>query len=184
MATILYVDHNEKAQAYIQGTLGQQYNIISATDGPTAIQYCAMIQPDLILIDAALSDIDVPELTLRLKMFMPQTPILTLIDERYPAYHPYPPNRVDGHLTKPLRLQELQQVLQVFLPDPLKVPQLTATSGILEDKLVEQFETQINALSQANKRLASLNAISALIGTSLNLDHLTDQILNQIQKND
>lgn len=179
MATILYVDHNEKAQAYIQETLGQQYNIISATDGPTAIQYCAMIQPDLILIDAGLSDIDVPELTLRLKMFMPQTPILTLIDERYPAYQPDSQDRVDGHLIKPFQLQELQQHLQVFLPDPLKIPPLPAASG---DKLVEQFEAQINALNQANKRLASLNAISALIGTSLNLEHLTDQILSQIQR--
>lgn len=184
MATILYVDHNEEAQAFIQLTLGRQYNVISATDGPTAMQYCAMIQPDLILIDASQPEIDVPELILRLKMFMPQTPLLTLVDELHPSPQPASPQNggVDSYLAKPVSRQELRRVIRSFLPDPLKTPQISPVCGVPEDKLVEQFEAQINAVNQANKRLASLNAISALIGTSLDLDHLTDQILHQIQR--
>ncbi|HXV96894.1 MAG TPA: response regulator, partial [Anaerolineae bacterium] len=83
MATILYVDYDEAAQRLIQAALGKQYNIIIAADGPTAIQYCAMIQPDLILIDLALPDIDGYELVSRLKMFMPQTPILVIGNDNF-----------------------------------------------------------------------------------------------------
>jgi CheY-like chemotaxis protein len=53
MATILHIDHDDITQRFVKATLGHEYNVVSATDGPTAIQYCAMIQPDLILMDLA-----------------------------------------------------------------------------------------------------------------------------------
>ena len=43
MATLLYIDQDEASQQLIQATLGQHYNIITVADGPTAIQYCAIM---------------------------------------------------------------------------------------------------------------------------------------------
>lgn len=182
MATILYIDPDETSHRVIQSALSKQYNLVTATDGPTAIQYCAMIQPDLILMDLALPDIDGPELVSRLKMFMPQTPVLVIGELSQQTVRAQELLRTsDGFLTKPIQIDELMPRIQALLPLSAQLPALP--KALTEDQaVVTQFETQITALNQANQRLASLNAISALIGTSLDVEHLMDEILVQIQK--
>lgn len=180
MATILYVDQDQAAQKLIQNTLGEQYNVIIAADGPTAVQYCAMIQPDLVLIDLALPDIEGHELVSRLKMFMPQTPILVIGDDKLECdrWSNFSSNS-NGFLSKPIQVDELLQSVHVVLPPLAPSPEVTP---LPDDQAVKQFQFQIAALNQANQRLASLNAISALIGTSLDVEHLMDEILAQVQK--
>lgn len=174
MATILYIDPNPAAQPIIQAALGHTHNVVTVTDGSAAIQYCAMIQPNLVLLDTALTDIDVSELSLRLKMFMPQTPIL-VFGQSGGVEQPVVAG-ADGYLSKSISPDDLRERLRPLLPKPASLPQISAKETL------EQFENQILALNQANQRLASLNAISALIGTSLDLEHLTDEVLQQIQK--
>jgi len=184
MATILHIDPDEVVQKFVRSTLGYQYNVMAASDGPTAIQYCAMIQPDLILMELALPEIDGYELTSRLKMFMPQIPIL-ILTARQPNSDQLQTAVADsdGVLTKPIEEDELWHAVQSFLPQPDRLSQFATSSGyFLDGETAEYFGAQIDTLNQANKRLASLTAISALIGTSLDLEHLTDEILNQIQK--
>ncbi|RMF04707.1 MAG: GAF domain-containing protein [Chloroflexi bacterium] len=174
MTTILSIALTDNVEQGVRAALGQKYNLVAVADGSAAIQYCAMIQPDVVLIDSDLADLDLSELTLRLKMFMPHVPILVFVAQ-------LPRQTIgmdsvasaDAYLTKPVNPAQLQDTLQRLLPAP-------DTPG---PRNVEQFENQILALNQANQRLASLNAVSALIGTSLDLDHLTDEILRQIQKN-
>lgn len=160
MATVLHIDQDEAAQISMQSVLGQHYNLVSATDGPTAVQYCAMIQPDLILIDLNATTDSTAELISRLKMFMPQTPILLLADEPLPVGAG--PD-IDELLIKPIAASTLLQRIQSLLPPPDQLP-------------------GIATLNQAYQRLAALNTVSALIGTSLDLEHLTDEILAQIHK--
>ena len=120
MATLLYVDYDKAAQRLIQTTLGKQYNIVIAADGPTAIQYCAMIQPDLILVDLALPDIDGHELVSRLKMFMPQTPILVISNDDFERDKPQDfITNSDGFLTKPIQTDALLQSVHALLPRSL-----------------------------------------------------------------
>jgi GAF domain-containing protein/CheY-like chemotaxis protein len=176
MATILYVDQDEASQHFVQSALGEQYNVITATDGPTAIQYCAIMQPDLVLMDLDLPDVDGYQLASRLKTFMPQTPILVVADSKAQDLV----TTVDGFLTKPIEVEKLRQGVQSLLPPSAKLSEFTPS--ILDDKVLQHFEAQIVGLSRANRRLASINAISALIGTSLDLEHLTDEILAQIHK--
>jgi len=182
MATILYIDQDEAAQKFIQTAMGKKHNMVAAGDGPTAIQYCTIIQPDLVLMETALPDIDGYQLAARLKMFMPHTPILVITDNYFDqgeaqgwvAY-------ADGFLNKPLKARNLRKTIQTHLPPPAKSPEFTSTISP-DDKIVQQFEAQISVLNQANQRLASINSISALIGISLDLEHLTDEILAQIHK--
>lgn len=178
MVTILHVDADEQTQVMVQSALGKSYNIITAADGPTAIQYCAMLQPDLILMNAALPGIAEDELISRLKMFMPQTPILIIANSQNQGR--FPSSKVNGVLTKPLSAAKVAHAVQALLP-PLAKPSEIAAS-LSSKEAVRQLELQIEALNRANKRLASLNAVSALIGTSLDLEHLTDEILAQIHR--
>ena len=195
MTTILHIDPDEAAQELIQSVLGQQYNVVTASDTPTAVQYCAMIQPDLILINSVLPNIDGQGLVARLKMFMPQTPILVITDHQPPpvsdtTYGFDDPHArsfpADNHLIESIDIAGLLPRVQSLVPAPVhpselatlwRDPELPKTQAI-----INRFEAQIAALNRANKRLASLNAVSALIGTSLDLEHLTDEILAQIHK--
>lgn len=177
MANILHIDQDENAQQLIQSWLGEQHNIIGAVDGPTAIQYCAMIQLDIILLNLSLPGLDGSELATRLQMFMPHTPILPIAT---PAQISTLPPDFANVLTRPLTSRKLRTAIQALLPPSAEA--LTQLTTWPKDKATQQFEAQIAALNQANKRLASLNAISALIGTSLDLEHLTDEILAQIDK--
>ncbi|MEW5956236.1 MAG: GAF domain-containing protein [Chloroflexota bacterium] len=184
MATILYVDQDKAGQNFIQSVLGQQYHLLIAADGPTAIQYCAMLQPDLILIDLTSPEIDGPELTLRLKMFMPQTPILVIgkdqasVDNRWRELVV----NADELLLDPIDAADLLHRVQTLVSAPVPLSDFTASLLDGEISKVKQFEDQIAALNRANNRLASLNAVSALVGTSLDLEHLMDEILTQIHK--
>ncbi len=181
MATILYAGHDPQAQKLILNSLEKQHNVLIAADGPTAVQYCAMIQPDLVLIDLALPDINGYELVTRLKLFMPLTPILVIGDVSDGADRPRGiVTTFNGALRKPLQAEELRRSVQALLPASAQLP-AWATS-LSDERAIKQFEAQIAALSQANQRLASLNAISALIGTSLDVEHLMDEILAQVQK--
>jgi GAF domain-containing protein/anti-sigma regulatory factor (Ser/Thr protein kinase) len=140
-----------------------------------------MIQPDLILIDLALPDIDGHELVSRLKLFMPQTPILVIGDNQS-GFDSYPGNVIifNGFLPKPLQTETLQCSVQALLPSSARP--YTWPTSLSDEKALKQFEAQIAALNQANQRLASLNAISALIGSSLDVEHLMDELLLQINK--
>jgi signal transduction histidine kinase/CheY-like chemotaxis protein len=182
MATILYIDQDEAAQKFIHSAMGKKHNMIAAGDGPTAIQYCAIIQPDLVLMEADLPDIDSYQLAARLKMFMPHTPILVITDNYFDQGEAQGwVAHADGFLHKPLKARNLRKAVQTHLPPPAKSPEFTSTLSP-DDKIVQQFEAQISVLNQANQRLASINSISALIGISLDLEHLTDEILAQIHK--
>ncbi len=179
MTTVLFIDPSRSAQKFIQTVLGQTYNVVSVADSPTAIQYCAMIQPDLVLVDFDAANIDLSELTLRLKMFMPQLPILIFGEYVQGRDSDLSLVGIDGVLSKTVAPEIIRQTVQSFLPQPER--SVSVPESLLGNRAaVEQFEEQIAALNQANQRLASLNAISALIGTSLDLEHLTDEILQQI----
>jgi signal transduction histidine kinase len=163
MTTIIHINPNPEMQMQVRQGLAHTYQLVSVNDAPTAIQYAAMIHPIMILIDA-----DVPglsELTLRLKMFMPETPILMFADQSTVV------TGGDDVLYRPFSNYELQHAVQQLLKK--------YASPLPTDHALEH---QITSLSEANQRLASLNTISALIGTSLDMVHLTDEILGQLQK--
>jgi signal transduction histidine kinase/DNA-binding response OmpR family regulator len=176
MTTIFHIDPDPVAQKAIQTALAPEFNVVPIASGSIALQYCAMIQPNLVLIDFALPDIGVAELAQRLKMFMPQTPILAL---SVPAQADATLTEgIDLTLTPPVDPQTLTMHIRALLPPPaLSPPHLAALSTA---EVSARFESQIAALNLANQRLASLNAVGALIGSSLDLNHLTDQVLQQL----
>ncbi|MEM7345598.1 MAG: GAF domain-containing protein, partial [Chloroflexota bacterium] len=173
MITILHIDQDETRQKLVKNTLGADYNLVVASDGLTAIQYCAMIQPDLILLNIALPNTDTTELVDRLNLFLPQIPILHIVNDIKTIPLSW---QSSSYLTTPLQAEPLQRTITTLLKD------LIDSSTNDHSATRQQLETQIAELNKANKRLASLNTISALIGTSLDLEHLTDAILTQIHK--
>ncbi len=166
MTTIIHINAHSQTQQHVREALESAHTLISVADAPTAIQYCAMMHPDLIIIDSRITEF--LQLSARLKMFMPDAPVLVLTLAGWPAVAPDNQNPVYHCAGNPSELRQ-------------QVDQLVA-QGVAGPLPATALENQIAALSEANQRLASLNAVSALIGTSLDLEHLTDEILQQIEK--
>src|SRR2546423_2924650 len=66
--TILVIEDDPPLQKFLRVTLGtQDYNIIEAATGEQGLRHAAASQPDLIILDLGLPDIDGVEVTRRLR---------------------------------------------------------------------------------------------------------------------
>lgn len=65
--TVLAVEDDTAIQALLRAVLGGDYNLKLAGDGATALRAAAEIEPDLILLDVVLPDLDGREICRRIK---------------------------------------------------------------------------------------------------------------------
>jgi two-component system cell cycle response regulator DivK len=71
---ILYIEDNHENRLLVRRILeAEGYSMIEATDGPTGLEVAAQMQPDLILLDINLPEIDGYDLAKRFR----ETPNLT-----------------------------------------------------------------------------------------------------------
>ena len=76
---ILYIEDNHQNMRLVRKILEHQgYTVIEATDGLTGISMSLEQQPDLILMDVNLPDIDGLEATRRIKLQTNHIPIIAL----------------------------------------------------------------------------------------------------------
>jgi two-component system cell cycle response regulator DivK len=122
MSRILYVEDNFQNYRLVMRMLAaekdQTYEICQAPDGESALRMVGEFQPDLILMDINLPDIDGMEVTRRIRADerLSRIPIIALTAnamvgdrERYMA------GGCDGYLRKPFSRAELREVLDQFL---------------------------------------------------------------------
>ena len=64
---ILVVDDERSIRRFLNASLGNRYTILEAENGTEAIQAVALNQPDLIILDLGLPDMDGTEVTRRLR---------------------------------------------------------------------------------------------------------------------
>jgi two-component system cell cycle response regulator DivK len=118
-ARILYIEDNPLNMRLVRKLLHNMgYEMIEAMDGQTGIKMVEKHQPDLVLVDVNLPDIDGLEVTRRLKQdaACARIPFVALTAnvmhgdrERCLAAG------CDGYLAKPVARLELQNTLQYFL---------------------------------------------------------------------
>ena len=78
---ILYIEDNHENRLLVRRILeAEGYSIIEATDGPTGLKAAAQMQPDLILLDINLPEIDGYDLARRFRNTpgLQQVPILAI----------------------------------------------------------------------------------------------------------
>lgn len=121
MPTILLVEDNPITRKLVRFTLGQKgYDVIEATDGDSALKMVAERQPDLVLQDLVLPDVDGFELAARLRASLAgsMVPILAfsgfvtkLEEARISAVG------FDDVIVKPIEPSRLVQIVQAHLPE-------------------------------------------------------------------
>jgi CheY-like chemotaxis protein len=118
---ILIADDEPGIRQLVRSMLAKDYTVLGATDGRQAIDIAREQKPDLILMDIMMPDMDGYTACLAIKSD-PATeaiPVVMLtgvghelnkkLSQRFGA---------DDYITKPFRLQELQEVVNRLLPTP------------------------------------------------------------------
>lgn len=121
MRTILLIEDNPSTRKLVCFTLGQKgYAVVEATDGRSAVRLLTEREPDLILQDLVLPDVDGFELATRLRGQLSgrNVPILafsgfvTKLDEARISAVGF-----DDLIVKPIGPSRLIQIVQAHLPD-------------------------------------------------------------------
>jgi CheY-like chemotaxis protein len=121
MNTVLYIEDNPLNMRLVKKYL-QSFGIemIEAVDGYTGLDKALQAQPDLVLVDVNLPDIDGLEVTRRLRSHN-QTAELPIVALTANAMHGDRERCLnsgcDGYLAKPVSRVELINMLRSYLPD-------------------------------------------------------------------
>lgn len=146
ISTILVVEDDQDIQEYIsQLLLDNNYNVISAPNGTTALKLIKKTQPDLVLLDLGLPDISGESILAQLHKEYPDLRIIILTAKDSPE------NKVQGlnlgaddYLTKPFNAEELIARIQA------RLRRMAGNSHILKlDDL--EFDTQTLVVKRAGK---------------------------------
>ncbi|MER6828759.1 response regulator transcription factor [Streptosporangium sp. NPDC000563] len=117
MACVLVVEDDLVIRSeLVEALAAQGYEAESATDGAEAVQAAERHQPDLVLLDLGLPDVDGVTLCRRLRMRVPDTVIvvLTARTQEFEVVVALDAG-ADDYLTKPFRLTELMARIRAHL---------------------------------------------------------------------
>ncbi len=116
MATILCIEDNPQNMRLVRKILQfGGYQVIEANDGLSGVQLALSQQPDLILMDINLPDIDGLEATHRIKEKM-HVPIVALTaNAMYGDEERILSAGCDGYISKPVSKEHLLQQVALFL---------------------------------------------------------------------
>src|SRR5256714_2048863 len=114
--TILVIEDDPPLQKFLRVTLGtQDYNIIEAATGEQGLRHAAASQPDLIILDLGLPDIDGVEVTRRLREWSKMPIIVVSARGKEQDKVVALDAGADDYLTKPFGVAELLARVRVVL---------------------------------------------------------------------
>lgn len=156
---ILYIDDTPAARMLVRRLLARQYDLEEADDGLKGIELARQVQPDLVLVDLHMPQLNGYEVATRIKSLLPDTPVVALtadvtehVRERVLA------SGCDGYLPKPIDPDNFVEQVQAYLGGEREVLHDSAFQREYQQKLVARLEDQVRALSQALAENADLNA--------------------------
>jgi two-component system, OmpR family, KDP operon response regulator KdpE len=142
---ILVVDDERPIRRFLNASLSNRYTILEAENGGDAIQSAAVHNPDAIILDLGLPDMDGTEVTRRLREWT-DVPVIVISvregeDDKIAAFDA----GADDYLTKPFNTSELLARLRVALRRSNKIENESAV--FQNDGLIVDFakrEVRIN----------------------------------------
>lgn len=104
---VLVVDDERPIRQFLRMALSNQYTIIEAENGIEALQSMTIDQPDLVILDLGLPDIDGAEVTRRLREWSYTPVIIISVRDREEDKVSALDAGADDYLTKPFNVNEL-----------------------------------------------------------------------------
>lgn len=116
---ILYIEDNHENRLLVRRILeAEGYSMIEATDGPTGLEVAVQMQPDLILLDINLPEIDGYDLARHFRNTpgLQQVPILAITANVMKGDRERTLNSgCDGYIQKPIDVDRLPQLVRTAL---------------------------------------------------------------------
>jgi two-component system, cell cycle response regulator DivK len=121
MARILYIEDNPHNMRLVRKMLAMRdHEILEAVNGADGIQVALAEQPDLILLDINLPDIDGVEVCQRIRQedTIAWVPIIALTaNVMHGDRERFLESGMDGYLPKPITRHELLNTVRQFIPE-------------------------------------------------------------------
>ena len=112
---VLVMDDERSIRRFLKASLGSQFVILEATNGEEALTAAATEHPDIIILDLGLPDMDVVEVTRRLREWTQIPIIIVSVREQERDKIAALDAGADDYLTKPFGVGELMARLRVAL---------------------------------------------------------------------
>jgi len=125
---VLVVDDERPIRRFLQASLSGQYQVIEAANGEEALRLVVSDQPELIILDLGLPDIDGVDVTRRLREWTQIPIIIVSVREQEAEKIKALDAGADDYLTKPFGAAELMARIRVELrraPQPESDPIFT-----------------------------------------------------------
>lgn len=168
LETILYIEDDPASRRLVQRVLGSKgYNVLVADDGLKGITLAREKQPNLILMDINLPNMDGREITTRLRSLphFSDVPIVALTANHSPGSRELAlAAGCTGFMTKPINVTTFPKNVRDYLEgriDPLTVEEQSHHLQRHAQNLVERLEDNITELERANKRLKELDRLKS-----------------------
>ena len=168
LETILYIEDDPASRRLVQRVLGSKgYNVLVADDGLEGISLAREKQPNLILMDINLPNMDGREITTRLRSLphFSDVPIVALTANHSPGSRELAlAAGCSGFMTKPINVTTFPKNVRDYLEgrvDPLTVEEQSHHLQRHAQNLVERLENKITELERANKRLKELDRLKS-----------------------
>ncbi len=183
--SILIVDDTPENLTILTRMLIEQgYLVHSAINGEVALKAVQKILPDLILLDIMMPGMDGYEICRQLKADEKTRDIpvifMSALDETMDKVKAFEVGGVD-YVTPPFQTEEVLARIETHLA-------LWNSQKHLQEKNV-QFQQEINdhrqteeALQQRNQRLLLINQVGQMFSSSLELEHVLETALGEIQR--
>jgi two-component system KDP operon response regulator KdpE len=112
---ILVVDDERPIRRFLRASLGGHYSVIEAASGEAALQAVVTDQPELVILDLGLPDIDGVDVTRRLREWTQVPIIIVSVREQEAEKIRALDAGADDYLTKPFGAAELMARIRVAL---------------------------------------------------------------------
>jgi signal transduction histidine kinase len=167
-ATILYIEDDHSSQRLVKRVLeNQDYEVHVANDGLEGIALAREKEPQLILMDINLPNMDGQEITTRLRglPYFANTPIVALTANIGPGSREQAlVAGCTGFLTKPIDVNQFPEQVEAFLHgrfEPLSDNERNQHLELYTQRLVERLENKIYELQTANQKLRELDRMKS-----------------------
>jgi signal transduction histidine kinase len=163
MAKILHIDDDPTQLRLVAATLKNigGHEVVSVSTGLAGIDLAKTCQPDLILVDVNLPDMQGPDVARRLRPLLPQTPIIALTSMDDPQQREMTlVAGTNGFLTKGLPPRQLLLALDTYMngmSETLSPDRAAVASQTYADEVVARLEGKVRELQAANEELRRLD---------------------------
>ncbi len=162
VATILHIEDDPQSLLLVRKLLtAAGHNVIETSSGLEGVRLAVERQPDLVLLDINIPDLDGYEVALLLRGRAPGVPIVALTAEGDRAQSLAV--GCDGYLAKPIDVRQFPRQIAAYLAGHRERPDAEGSrTGLLRlqgARIAEHLEAKVHELSDANQRLVDADRL-------------------------